>query len=38
MVLYLYATNREIEPGEQHFIDYAPVYFSLTERPCECDA
>lgn len=34
----LYAANREIRAGEQLFVDYGSVYFSLPDFPCRCDA
>jgi hypothetical protein len=34
----LYQANREIEAGEQLFIDYGTWYFSLPNNPCKCDA
>ncbi|KAK7711645.1 Histone-lysine N-methyltransferase ehmt1 [Diaporthe eres] len=34
----LYVANREIKAGEQLFVDYGSVYFSLPDYPCRCDA
>lgn len=34
----LYEANREIEAGEQLFVDYGTRYFSLPNNPCKCDA
>lgn len=34
----LYVANQEIKAGEQLFVDYGSVYFSLPDYPCKCDA
>lgn len=34
----LYVANRKIKAGEQMFVDYGSVYFSLPDFPCRCDA
>ncbi|POS77305.1 set-domain histone methyltransferase-5 [Diaporthe helianthi] len=34
----LYEANRDIDAGEQLYVDYGAVYFSLPGNPCRCDA
>lgn len=34
----LYVANQDIKAGEQLFVDYGSVYFSLPDFPCKCDA